>query len=420
MPMDSGPGTLIGFLSALGAASDRPALGSVIVRQLAALAAAKTALLYVLDDEGRRYLPLAAEGPAPDAPPAIPVGVEWDRLGAAPPTEPILCASLGEAASRFPPETTSLLPLSARGRLLGFCLLSSPIPSDKQGSVQLERLALAGCCASLALDNHVLWNESRQTRRLMRRSDRMRSVETMAAGFAHEIRNPLTSIKTFITLAPDRRHDADFMARFSQVAAEDVERIERLIKEILDYARTSPPAFAPEDLNEVAAASVHFLELTAHDRAIEITKRFDGGLPPIPMDRHQIQQVLMNLFLNAIDAMRGRPGRLSLTTRRLRKHGTEDWVQLTVEDTGCGIPAEALEHIFDPFYTTKHESPEREGTGLGLAIAQHIVRDHRGYIEVVSEPGKGTTFTINLPVHPPAPLSAPVAERRREQRTTER
>ncbi len=415
--MDSGPGSLIDFLSALSAASDRPTLGSVIVQQLAAVAATKTALLYVLNDEGRGYLLLAAEGSTSGAPPALPFSAEWDRLGAAPSTEPILCASLGEVASQFPREATSLLPLSARGRLLGFCLLSLPIPSEEQGPIHLEQLALAGCCASLALDNHVLWNESRQTRHLMRRSDRMRSVETMAAGFAHEIRNPLTSIKTFITLAPDRRHDADFMARFSQVAAEDVERIERLIKEILDYARTSPPSFAPEDLNDVVAASVHFLELTAHDRAIEITKHFDGGLPPVPMDRHQIQQVLMNLFLNALDAMNGCPGRLSLTTRRLRKHGTEDWVQIAVADTGCGIPAEALGHVFDPFYTTKHESPEREGTGLGLAIAQHIVRDHRGYIDVSSQPGVGTTFTVNLPVHPPAPPSVPLADRRRESRT---
>ena len=124
----------------------------------------------------------------------------------------------------------------------------------------------------------------------------------------------------------------------------------------------------------------------------------------------------MNLFINGVESMAGRTGRLTVATRRTTKHGTEAWVQIEVTDTGCGIAADTLEHIFDPFFTTKHESAEREGTGLGLAIAHQIVRDHGGYLEVTSRPGQGTSFFVNLPVDPPRRAQAPPIERRRPTR----
>jgi signal transduction histidine kinase len=416
--MDSGLTSIIAFCTALGTTQDRQELGALIIRHFAAAGAVDMAALYLLDEESRQYVRLAAHGPVPPEPRIIPTGPELDRLSDAAISGLVPASSLNRSGFMLPQGTEWLLPFASRGRLLGFCLLGPTTAPAEHAEHRRERLSLAGLCTSLALDNFSLWNESRTTRQLMRRSDRMRSVETMAAGFAHEIRNPLTSIKTFITLAPDRRNDPEFMSRFSQVAAEDVGRIERLIKEILDYARSAEPAFKPEDLNEVVAASIHFLELTATDRAIELSKDFGEGLPPVTMDRHQIQQVVMNLVINAVEAMTGGPGALSLSTRRVRKHGTDEWVQIAVSDTGCGIPADTLEHIFDPFYTTKHESTEREGTGLGLAIAHQMVRDHRGYIEVTSRPGAGTTFCVNLPIHPPSHPPAPGTERRRASRNS--
>ena len=120
------------------------------------------------------------------------------------------------------------------------------------------------------------------------------------------------------------------------------------------------------------------------------------------LDRQQIKQVLLNLFINAMEAIGGdQGGRLSVRTRKLVKPVNEPWVQIEVEDSGPGIDPQDLDHIFDPFYTTKHESGEREGTGLGLTIAHQIVQEHGGYVEVASEVGHGTRFMVNLPVNPP-------------------
>jgi signal transduction histidine kinase len=118
------------------------------------------------------------------------------------------------------------------------------------------------------------------------------------------------------------------------------------------------------------------------------------------LDRQQIKQVLLNLLLNAMDAMAELGGRLTVRTHRLLKASQESWVQIEVGDTGSGISPADLEHIFDPFYTTKHESGEREGTGLGLTIVHQIIQEHYGYIEVNSHVGTGTTFYVNLPVNP--------------------
>lgn len=417
MPMENGLTAVADFCKALGATQDRQELGHLIVRACAAAAAVETALLYVLDAEHGQYALLAAHGPSSPRGQTIPASTEHDQLLPLNHSQgPLAVSSLGLGTTLFPSDTTVVLPLLTRGRLLGFCACGVRDGGTADSSDRTERLTLLGLCAALALDNVLLWEERRQTRRLMRRSDRMRSVETMAAGFAHEIRNPLTSIKTFITLAPDRRDDAEFMSRFSQVAAEDVARIERLIDEILDYTRSAEPQFGREDVNKMVASSLHFLDVTAKDRSLQITKQPAEGLPLVTLDRHQIQQVFMNLFINAVESMAGRTGRLTVATRRTTKHGTEAWVQIEVTDTGCGIAADDLEHIFDPFFTTKHESAEREGTGLGLAIAHQIVRDHGGYLEVTSRPGQGTSFFVNLPVDPPGGAQAPPIERRRPTR----
>jgi len=235
----------------------------------------------------------------------------------------------------------------------------------------------------------------------MRRTDRLRSLETMAGGFAHEIRNPLTSIKTFVQLAPDRRDDAEFMEQFSQVVCEDVERIERLVHEILDYARYMTPKLTQENLNDVVASCLYFIDVKASSKAITIQKDLAPDLSYVRLDRQQIKQVLLNLFINAMEAMGDQGGRLTVKTRKLMKQVNEPWVQIEVEDSGPGISPRDLEHIFDPFYTTKHESGEREGTGLGLTIAHQIIQEHGGYIEVSSEIGHGTTFMVNLPANPP-------------------
>jgi len=246
----------------------------------------------------------------------------------------------------------------------------------------------------------LVYEDLHQSQTLMRRTDRLRSLEIIAGGFAHEIRNPLTSIKTFIQLAPERKDDEEFITDFSRIVLDDVHRIERLIQEILDYARYMEPKLTDEDLNDIVSSCVYFVEVKADSRGIKIEKELASELPRVMLDRQQIKQVLLNLLLNAMDAMGDRGGSLRVRTEKITKTDGYVWVQVEIEDTGEGISAENLEHIFDPFFTTKRTRGENEGTGLGLTIVHQIIQEHKGEIQVRSTEGTGTTFRINLPSLP--------------------
>ena len=291
------------------------------------------------------------------------------------------------------------IPLLNRGQLIAFVVLQSQLESTVIPSYTLELLSAMAQSAANALDSFLLYEDLHQSQVLMRRTDRLRSLETIAGGFAHEIRNPLTSIKTFIQLAPERKDDSQFIGEFSRIVLEDVNRIERLIQEILDYARYMEPRLTDEDLNEIVSSCLYFIQVKADSRGIKIEKDLAPELPRGMLDRQQIKQVLLNLLLNAMDAIGDKNGTLRVRTTRLKKAGGEVWIQIQIEDTGHGISPENLAYIFDPFFTTKYASTINEGTGLGLTIAHQIVREHRGEIQVQSTEGIGTTFLINLPSH---------------------
>lgn len=219
----------------------------------------------------------------------------------------------------------------------------------------------------------------------------------MAGGFAHEIRNPLTSIKTFVQLAPQRQQDPVFIGEFSQHAIEDIHRIERLLHEILDYASYMAPQPSDVDINELVASCLCFVSATASRRGIRLQPVLSPKLPLLSIDRQQIKQVLLNLLLNALDAMPDNPGSICVRTRMVPRGNETAWIQLRVEDQGCGIAPDHLEHIFDPFFTTKHSNSAGEGSGLGLTTAHQIVREHGGELSVESRVGVGSTFSVNLP-----------------------
>jgi len=292
---------------------------------------------------------------------------------------------------------TLAIPLTNRRRLVAFALLRSNPEQTSLDHGHRELLEAIAQCAANTVDSLLTHEDLRQSQVLMRRTDRLRSLETIAAGFAHEIRNPLTSIKTFIQLTPQRKDDPEFIQGFSQIVLEDVHRIERLIQEILDYARYMDPTLTEEDVNIVVSSCLYFIDVKARSRGIKIEKELASMLPHVMLDRQQMKQVLLNLFINAMDAMGEHGGTLRVRTRMMTKSEEPVWVQIEVEDTGHGISPENLDHIFDPFFTTKHESGENEGTGLGLSIAHQIIREHQGYIQVRSTVGTGTVFFINLP-----------------------
>jgi two-component system NtrC family sensor kinase len=403
--------TLTAFSKSLVTILDLKSLTGEIVRTLVNVLGATTASLYLRDQEKGAYVLSTSVGQESeglqglrfrkeDSLPqhllhvqSIVVREELEHHGDVAVTDPILCVLKAM-------EAEACIPLINKGYLIGFCNLGNCIQLKMYSGEDLNMLATLGHNAAIALDNALLYEELKRSQQLMRRTDRLRSLETIAGGFAHEIRNPLTSIKTFVQLAPSRRDDPEFMDEFSLVVQDDVLRIERLIQEILDYARYMEPKLGEEDLKEIITSCLHFVEVQASQKSITIAKDLAENLPRMLLDRQQIKQVLMNLFLNAMDAITNAEGRVTVKAHCLTRPTGDIWVQIEVADTGCGISADNLDHIFDPFFTTKHESLEREGTGLGLVIVHQIIQEHGGNVEVESQVGQGTTFFVNLPVNP--------------------
>jgi signal transduction histidine kinase len=241
-------------------------------------------------------------------------------------------------------------------------------------------------------------HELKQSQDTLRRADRLSSLGLLTAGLAHEIRNPLVAIRTFTQLLPERYDDAEFREGFQGLALKEVDRICGLINDLLSFARPSKPNVAPENVNDVVDGIARILETQAKEKGIEIIREFGENLAKAWIDREQMKQVFMNLILNAIQAMKA-AGTITIATRSVERHGAEpsgEFIQVEVRDTGVGIPAENLEHIFDPFFTSKDE-----GSGLGLSVSHQIVQEHGGFVTVESQVGRGTSFFVHVPVGRP-------------------
>ena len=392
------------FARDLGSLTALPLAAARILSELSEITRHDQGALYIVDREHHQYRRQASIGTSyvghdcaaiSADHPLIHRLAESDDLCS--PLHPLHDDSAGPEPSGQPWSISLALPLKNRSQLAAFVLFPQNSGVDQIDPAQAEWLHALTQIAANAVDALLVHDDLAQSQTLMRRTDRLRSLEIIAGGFAHEIRNPLTSIKTFIQLAPERKNDTEFIRDFSRIVLEDVYRIERLIQEILDYARYMEPKLTEEDLNEIAASCLYFIEVKAESRRIKIEKELASGLPRVMLDRQQIKQVLLNLLLNAMDAMGEHGGSLRVRTSRFAGPDGSPWVHAEVEDTGHGISLANLEHIFDPFFTTKHASDEREGTGLGLTIAHQIIQEHRGTLNVTSTEGVGTTFFIDLP-----------------------
>jgi two-component system sensor histidine kinase HydH len=236
-------------------------------------------------------------------------------------------------------------------------------------------------------------SEVRTLRNEIARNQRLVTVGRLAAGVAHEIRNPLSSIKGFATYFRERYRENDQDAQTASILIQEVDRLNRVVGQLLEFSRPVSIVPRPVRLDRLIADIVKLVENQARAKGVTVAVDIRAGLPEVRLDADRLNQVLLNLLLNGIEATESGGvltvrGYAAADSRRL---------EIQVSDTGCGIRPEDLAHVFEPYFTTKPS-----GTGLGLAIAHNILEAMGAEIGVQSVFGAGTTFTLKLPVHPPS------------------
>ena len=235
--------------------------------------------------------------------------------------------------------------------------------------------------------------ERRRLEQELHQNEKLASLGKMVASVSHEIKNPLGIIrssaavlgKRLRSLAPGNEH-------LAEIIVEESSRLDGIVREFLDFARPQTPKLNLEQLNEVVSQATAFVTPELERGGIELRQELEPTLPPFIFDREQIYRALLNILLNAAQAM-PEGGLLGVRSRRGKRENGEGVAILEITDTGIGIGPDQRSRIFTPFYTDKHR-----GTGLGLAIVKNIIDNHAGEIEVASEPGRGTTFRISLPL----------------------
>jgi two-component system, NtrC family, sensor kinase len=239
-----------------------------------------------------------------------------------------------------------------------------------------------------------LQRELEETHLKLLQSEKMASLGKLAAGVAHEINNPLAGILIYANILLEDTSPEDHRRQDLKEIVDQTLRCKDIVQGLLDFSRQTRHRWVMTDLNQSIRRTIGLLGKQALFHHIQLAEELDPDLPPLIADPGQVNQILMNLIINAVDAMNA-AGTLTLRTYPLPDSGK---IGLEVSDTGCGIPEENLSSIFDPFFTTKEVG---KGTGLGLSTVYGIVQEHRGAIEVTSRVGQGTTFIIRLPVDGP-------------------
>jgi len=222
-------------------------------------------------------------------------------------------------------------------------------------------------------------------------AEKLASIGKLAAGIAHEINNPLTSVLTFSSLILEQMREDDPYYKRLQMIVRETTRARDIVGQVLSYARETPLRLEKINVNRTVAEITESLKCQQIPEGIELTLNLSEDLPSVNIDPVKIGQVVMNILQNAVQSITP-PGKIDISTRR-----TDNYIEIVFIDTGKGIPEEHIRNIFDPFFTTKEKS---NGTGLGLAVSYGIIKKHGGNIYVQSSVGKGTTFTVKLPVEP--------------------
>jgi signal transduction histidine kinase/putative methionine-R-sulfoxide reductase with GAF domain len=299
-----------------------------------------------------------------------------------------------------------VIPLLTKEKALGAIAADFVEPNKNITKEALESTMVFAQQAGLAIHNAFMYQELktfsqqmeekiqrttadlRKTEAQLIRSEKLAALGQLAAGIAHEIRNPLTSINILIHSLTENLSSGDSHREDLKVIEEEINRINEILDRFLRFAKPAAPLLEKTDVASIFEETLQLIRPRIEKQRIVVRKEFQA-LPIILMDREQIKQVALNLLLNAVQAM---PEGGTLT---LRGQNSEDgqWIRISIQDSGMGIPSEDMNKLFDPFFSTKEG-----GVGLGLSIAHRIIDQHHGKIEVESNPGEGTLFALWLPI----------------------
>lgn len=310
-----------------------------------------------------------------------------------------------ELKKLFGLKSFAVVPLIGRDKILGAITADNLFSHRVITPEKFESLITFANQAGLALENAKMYEELKSfshqleervkiaTEDLKRTQDKLIQSEKLAAlgkltaGIAHEIRNPLTSIKVLIHSLAEKITDTETKEKDIKVIEDEIERVNQIINRFLDFARPKQPQFSPVDINQILEQTINLISGEVKEQNVVLNKEL-SSLLPIQADGKQMKQVFLNLFLNAIQAM-PEGGKLRIKTDLKGQS-----IRIEIQDEGMGIPEEIKDKLFGPFFTTKEE-----GIGLGLSIVKRIIDDHKGSIKVRNSHPKGTIFTIDLPIN---------------------
>ncbi|MBI3011400.1 MAG: GAF domain-containing protein [Candidatus Omnitrophica bacterium] len=280
--------------------------------------------------------------------------------------------------------------------LVGLLALGPKVSGAVFSSDDLNAFATLANEAAMAVENAMSYEELLKVNEQLKAAserlllqERLAAAGQFAAGMAHEIKNPLSAIKTFTQYLPEKYADPAFRKKFFRIVQSEIDRINTIVKELSDFAKPAPLQLQPVQVTGLVDETLSLLSNQCLEQRVDVHNTSKKNGLVIQADPQQLKQVLLNLFLNSLEAMPD-GGRLEVTTELANRYLT-----LRISDTGCGIAPEDLRHVWDPFFTTKER-----GMGLGLAIVKGVVERHGGSISLCSDPRQGTTVSLALPLTP--------------------
>ncbi len=296
-------------------------------------------------------------------------------------------------------------PLITRAKVIGIIAIDG-IEEDGIARDTRETLEVFTPQIAIAIENARLYRRMqeqmehlRRSQALLSRAEKFSFLGNLAARLAHEIKNPMTAIGTFIQMLPAKFDDEAFRHEFYEIAREETDRVNRLITELLDLVKTREPHFSREELHRLIDRMALLVSPHSRSKQIRIDLDYDPAIDKVWMDQEKMKEVILNLLTNAIE-FTPKKGKIRIATSRVMENGHYEGIQVVLEDNGIGIAEDQVENIFDPYFTTKHKSAQHNGTGLGLFVSYQNIQNQGGTIEVESRIGRGTRFILKLPDRP--------------------